>query len=84
MVALAISMVVYLYLPRALPAKPLSFQLISHRGVHQTFPLENLQNDTKVYVADVDTPEDLEKVRGLPIDGIVTNRIEAIGPILKR
>jgi glycerophosphoryl diester phosphodiesterase len=46
MVFLAITILVYLYFPRALPAKPLSFQLISHRGVHQTFPLDNLQNDT--------------------------------------
>jgi glycerophosphoryl diester phosphodiesterase len=45
-VFLVISILVYLYFPRALPAKPLSFQLISHRGVHQTFPLDNLQNDT--------------------------------------
>jgi glycerophosphoryl diester phosphodiesterase len=43
---LAISLLVYLYSPRTLPTKPLSFQLISHRGVHQTFPLDNLQNDT--------------------------------------
>jgi glycerophosphoryl diester phosphodiesterase len=45
-VFLATSIFVYLYFPRSLPAKPLSFQLISHRGVHQTFPLDNLQNDT--------------------------------------
>jgi glycerophosphoryl diester phosphodiesterase len=45
-VFLAISVLVYLYFPRTLPAKPLSFQTISHRGVHQTFPLDNLQNDT--------------------------------------
>jgi glycerophosphoryl diester phosphodiesterase len=45
-VFLAIAILVYLYFPRELPAKPLSFQLISHRGVHQTFPLDNLQNDT--------------------------------------
>ena len=45
-VFLAIGILVYLYFPRSLPAKPLSFQLISHRGVHQTFPLDNLQNDT--------------------------------------
>jgi glycerophosphoryl diester phosphodiesterase len=46
MVALAIGMLVYLYFPRTLPAKPSSFQVISHRGVHQTFPLDNLENDT--------------------------------------
>jgi glycerophosphoryl diester phosphodiesterase len=46
MAALTISMLVYLYFPRGLPAKPLSFQLVAHRGVHQTFPLDNLQNDT--------------------------------------
>ncbi len=45
-VVLAIGMLVYLYFPRALPAQPLSFQIVSHRGVHQTFPLDNLQNDT--------------------------------------
>jgi glycerophosphoryl diester phosphodiesterase len=46
MITLAISMLVYLYFPRTLPPQPLSFQLISHRGVHQTFPLDNLENDT--------------------------------------
>jgi glycerophosphoryl diester phosphodiesterase len=46
MVFLATSLFVYLYFPRSLPAKPSSFQLISHRGVHQTFPLDNLENDT--------------------------------------
>jgi glycerophosphoryl diester phosphodiesterase len=44
--ALAIALLVYLYSPRPLPAKPRSFHLISHRGVHQTFPLDNLENDT--------------------------------------
>jgi glycerophosphoryl diester phosphodiesterase len=46
MVFLAIGMLVYLYFPRTLPTKTLSFQVISHRGVHQTFPLDNLENDT--------------------------------------
>jgi glycerophosphoryl diester phosphodiesterase len=46
MIILAIGMLVYLYWPRTLPPQPLSFQLISHRGVHQTFPLDNLENDT--------------------------------------
>jgi glycerophosphoryl diester phosphodiesterase len=45
-IAFAIAMLIYLYWPRSLPPKPLSFQLISHRGVHQTFPLDNLENDT--------------------------------------
>jgi len=42
------------------------------------------QSNLKVYVIDVDTLESFEKIRGLPIDGIVTNRIEIIGPRLKR
>jgi len=42
------------------------------------------QANLKVYVIDVDTPEDLEKVKGLALDGIVTNRVEIISPLLKR
>lgn len=42
------------------------------------------QANLKVYVIEVDTSEDLEKVRELPLDGIVTNKIEIIGPILKK
>lgn len=42
------------------------------------------QADLKVYILDVDTPKDLEQVQGLPLDGIVTNRIEIISPLLKR
>jgi glycerophosphoryl diester phosphodiesterase len=42
------------------------------------------QANLKVYVIDVDTPEDLAKIRDLPLDGIVTNRIEIIGPLLSR
>ncbi|MEM7553839.1 MAG: glycerophosphodiester phosphodiesterase family protein [Cyanobacteria bacterium P01_A01_bin.84] len=41
-----LSIVGYFYIPRPLPAKPSSFQLIAHRGVHQTFHKENLNNDT--------------------------------------
>lgn len=37
----------------------------------------------KVYVADVDSKEELEQVKDLPIDGIISNRIEVIGPLLK-
>ncbi|MBW4475815.1 MAG: hypothetical protein KME54_02815 [Tolypothrix brevis GSE-NOS-MK-07-07A] len=37
----------------------------------------------KIYVADVDTKEELEQVKDLPIDGIITNRIEVIGLLLK-
>jgi glycerophosphoryl diester phosphodiesterase len=37
----------------------------------------------KVYVIDVDTKEDLQQVQDLPLDGIATNRIEVIGPLLK-
>ncbi|HEY9840632.1 MAG: glycerophosphodiester phosphodiesterase family protein [Candidatus Sericytochromatia bacterium] len=36
----------------------------------------------KVYVSDVDSETELGKVRDLPLDGIVTNRIEVIGPLL--
>jgi glycerophosphoryl diester phosphodiesterase len=38
----------------------------------------------EIYVIEVDTPEDLAKVKGLPIAGIVTNRIEIMGPLLDR
>ncbi|MCC6456696.1 MAG: glycerophosphodiester phosphodiesterase [Caldilineaceae bacterium] len=41
------------------------------------------QAGAKVYVIDVDTPEQLEAVWELPLDGIQTNRIEIIGPLLK-
>jgi glycerophosphoryl diester phosphodiesterase len=36
-----------------------------------------------VYVFDVDTPDDARAVRDLPLDGIMTNRIEVIGPLLR-
>jgi glycerophosphoryl diester phosphodiesterase len=37
---------IYLYFPRRLPPKPSSFTLIAHHAVHQTYPLDNLQNET--------------------------------------
>jgi glycerophosphoryl diester phosphodiesterase len=37
-----------------------------------------------VYVIDVDTPNNLAKVKKLWLDGIVTNRVEIINPLLKR
>ena len=40
------------------------------------------QAGARVYVADVDTAEQLAALRGLPLDGIQTNRIEVIGPLL--
>ena len=40
------------------------------------------QAGARVIVAEVDTPEQLTAVAGLPIDGIETNRIEIIGPLL--
>jgi glycerophosphoryl diester phosphodiesterase len=43
---LIIGMLAYLYFPRPLPSKPASFTLIAHRAVSQTFPLDNLENDT--------------------------------------
>jgi glycerophosphoryl diester phosphodiesterase len=64
----------------AVPARYLKYIL----GWPSLFLSQARQANLKVYVADVDTPEDLEKVIRLPIDGIVTNRIEAIGPLLKR
>lgn len=44
--AFILSIVLYLYWPRALPSNPSSFTLIAHRAVSQTFPLDNLQNKT--------------------------------------
>ena len=41
-----LGLIAYLYLPRPLPSKPSSFTLIAHRGVHQTFSREDLDNDT--------------------------------------
>jgi glycerophosphoryl diester phosphodiesterase len=72
MVFLAISMLVYLYFPRALPTKPLSFQLISHRGVHQTFPLDNLENDTCT-----------AKIIDSPTHGFLENTIDSISEAFK-
>ena len=43
---LVLGLFAYLYFPRPLPPKPSSFTLIAHRGVHQTFPSDNLNNDT--------------------------------------
>jgi glycerophosphoryl diester phosphodiesterase len=40
------------------------------------------QAGVPVYVTDVDTPQQLDAVLGLPIDGIQTNRIEVIGPLV--
>jgi glycerophosphoryl diester phosphodiesterase len=40
------------------------------------------QAGAKVFVADVDTPEQLERVRAWSLDGIQTNRIEVIGPLV--
>lgn len=36
-----------------------------------------------VYVFDVDTPGDARAVRDLPLDAIVTNRIDVVGPLLR-
>ena len=41
------------------------------------------QSGVQVFVTDVDTPGQLEAVIGLPIDGIQTNRIEVIGPLVE-
>lgn len=41
------------------------------------------QAGVRVYVADVDTPEEWASLRDLPLDGIQTNRIEEIGPLIR-
>ncbi|MEM7725512.1 MAG: glycerophosphodiester phosphodiesterase family protein [Cyanobacteria bacterium P01_A01_bin.45] len=46
LIGFILAIVGYLYFPRPLPAKPSSFTIIAHRGVHQTFRKENLDNDT--------------------------------------
>ncbi|MEM1242605.1 MAG: glycerophosphodiester phosphodiesterase family protein [Cyanobacteria bacterium P01_H01_bin.26] len=46
LLGLIVAIVAYVYIPRPLPPQPQSFMLIAHRGVSQTFPLENLENDT--------------------------------------
>ena len=40
------------------------------------------QVGAKVFITDVDTEKQLDAVTNLPIDGIQTNRIEVIGPLL--
>jgi len=40
------------------------------------------EHGTKVYISQVESREDLEKVLPLPIDGIMTDKIEVIGPLL--
>ncbi|MEM7066411.1 MAG: glycerophosphodiester phosphodiesterase family protein [Cyanobacteria bacterium P01_B01_bin.77] len=42
------------------------------------------QANLQVYVLEVDTLDSLEKIQHLPLDGIVTNRIERIGPLIRR
>jgi glycerophosphoryl diester phosphodiesterase len=44
--AFILSVLVYLYWPRSLPPKPELFRLIAHQAIHQTYPLDNLNNDT--------------------------------------
>jgi glycerophosphoryl diester phosphodiesterase len=40
------------------------------------------QAGVRVFITDVDTPEQLQSVIGVPIDGIQTNRIDVIGPLV--
>lgn len=40
------------------------------------------QAGVPVFITDVDTPEQLQAVMALPVDGIQTNRIEVIGPLV--
>ena len=39
---------------------------------------------TKVYVSQVDSIEDLEFVRNLKIEGVMTNKIEVVGPAIQK
>ena len=52
-------------------------------GWPHLFLNKSKQAGLKVYVIEVDTQEDWQQVKDLPIDGIVTNRIELIGPMSK-
>ncbi len=72
--------VVYLRFPWRIPPAA-SFTVVAHRGVHQTFPLTDLTNETCT-VAIIDPPTHAYSVLALPIDGIKTNRIEVIGPLV--
>ena len=40
------------------------------------------QAGAKVFITDVDTEDELNALKHLPIDGIQTNRIEVIGPLM--
>lgn len=42
------------------------------------------EGGAKVYLSGVDTEEDFNAVQTLPVEGIMTNRIEVIAPLLKR
>lgn len=64
----------------AIPARYLKYV----PGWPSLFLSKAQQVKLKVYVVDVDTREDLGKIKDLPIDGIVTNRIEIIGPLMKK
>jgi glycerophosphoryl diester phosphodiesterase len=46
LISLILGSLLYLYFPRPLPPKPALFTLIAHQAVHQTYPLNNLKNDT--------------------------------------
>ncbi|MBI4080572.1 MAG: glycerophosphodiester phosphodiesterase [Candidatus Levybacteria bacterium] len=51
----------YFYYPREQPKKPQEMLLIAHRGVHQTFPFDNVKNDTcTASIIDFPTHEYLE------------------------
>lgn len=50
-------------------------------GWSSLFLSQARQANLKVYAIDGDTPNDLAKIKGLPLDGIVTNRVEIVSPL---
>lgn len=74
-------------LPRSCSERVVGLPL-SYLGWAPGWPNRLLRNVRRVgsrfFVAGVDTPEALESLRGIPVDGIVTDRIERIAPGLDR
>lgn len=65
--------------PMGIPARYLKFT----PGWPNLFLMRTHQAGVRFYAVDVDTEEEYVLVKGLPIEGITTNRIEVIGKLIK-
>ncbi len=76
------------YFPGSRPPAPSRFEVLAHRGVHQTSAIDVGMSgcsaaETVAYLKRLDRPEGGAEILEMPIDGVVTDRIEVIGPWLK-